>query len=86
MCVRLLNVHACKTKMKCTLDRLLVLGVVGELGPSSEATLPPEDAAVGDAGVWAAATPVEGETLRPGHRLRQRHHDESRIYGLGFVR
>uniref|UniRef100_A0A0A8ZQ91 Uncharacterized protein n=1 Tax=Arundo donax TaxID=35708 RepID=A0A0A8ZQ91_ARUDO len=64
----------------------LVLVVVGEFGPSSPAAAPLEDSSVGDAGVWPAAAAIEGETLRAGHRLRQRHHDEPRIYGLGLVR
>ena len=60
------------------IESLRVLVVVGELGPAGAAAVgaPPEDAAVGDAGVGAAAAVVEGEALRAERRPAQPHgHD-----------
>lgn len=64
---------------------MLVSGVVRELGPAEAAAAPLEDAAVGDAGVGPTAAAVEGQALRAGHRLRQRHEGEAGVYGLGLV-
>jgi hypothetical protein len=44
---------------------VLVLAVVGELGPPAPGAAPAEDAAVGDAGVGPVAAVVEGEAVGP---------------------
>jgi hypothetical protein len=50
-----------------------VLVVVGKLGPPALGAAPPEDAAVGDAGVRPVAAVVEGEALGPERRPAEAH-------------
>jgi hypothetical protein len=49
---------------------LLVVGVVGEHRPVVGTAVPPEDAAVGDAGLGPLTPPIKGEALGAGDTVQ----------------